>query len=83
MEQNRLSNRGAALAGAVASDLNDELTVILNSIRHESPAPEDLAAVERATVRCALIAKGLMLYAHRHGVRRPGSLRALLEDDLF
>jgi hypothetical protein len=83
VEQKRTPNRCAALAGAVASDLNDELTVILNSIRTEFPACEEMAAVERATMRCALIAKGLMLYAHRHGARRPGSLRALLDDDLL
>jgi len=82
VEQKRTPNRAAALAGAVASEMNDELTVILSSLHTECPAPDDLVAIERATMRCALIAKGLTLFAHRHGARRPGSLRTLLEDDL-
>jgi hypothetical protein len=83
VEQKRVHNQAAALAGAVACEMNDELTVILNSLQTECPHPEDLAAVERATLRCACIARGLMMFAYRHGApRRPGSVRHLLEDGL-
>lgn len=78
-----MPQRTAALAGAAASELNDELTVILNGLQSEYPSGEDLAAVERATLRCAGIAKGLMLFAHRHGIRRPAPLRTVLDEDLF
>ena len=83
VEQIRMQNRTAALAGAVASEMNDELTVIINGVLSERPTCEDLAAVERASLRCAGIAKGLMQFAERNGVRRPLPLRSLLEEDLF
>lgn len=83
MESRRNDNRAAALAGAVATEINDAMTVIFNSLFTETLTPEDFAAVERASLQCVGLAKGLALFAHRHGINRPAPLRALLDQDPF
>lgn len=82
METRRI-NSAALLAGAVATEINDEMTVILNTLYTETVTPEDMAAVERASLRCIGIAKGLALFAHRNGVHRPAPLGSLLEGEPF
>ncbi len=80
VEKHPSREHAAALAGAVANELNDHLTVILNGLVAEKTDRRTLAAVERASLRCTAIAKGLMQYAHRYGgTRRPASLGALLD----
>ena len=77
-------NEAAALAGAVSVELNDHLTVILNGIRLEAPGPETMAAVERATMRCARISRGLCLYFQRYGnYNRPFPLGTVFDDDML
>ena len=84
MEWNVAPDQAAALAGAVAVELNDHLTVILNSLFIEAPGPEEVAAVERATLRCARVAKGLSLYSQRYGnLRRPLPLGAVFDEDML
>jgi hypothetical protein len=84
VNRNAATKPAAALAGAVAGEINDYLTVVMNSRWIESPCPENLAAVESATRRCRLIARGLTLYAERYGnFGRPVPLRAVLDEDLW
>jgi hypothetical protein len=56
------SDRAAALASAVAHDINEELTVILNSL-----SASRLGSVEQAARRCAGITDRLLAYSRRRG----------------
>ena len=74
-------DRAAALAGAVAQELNDELTLILNGIGSPLPEPERTQLVEEASLRCAALTRRLQAYAERRGGRRrPAPLDAVLDD---
>jgi hypothetical protein len=76
------ADRAATLATAVAHDLNDELTVILSSLNADLAPGDKLLAVERASLRCALISRRLLAYAQRRGVvRAQVALAAFLEQD--
>ena len=70
------NHTAGAVAAAAAHDLNDELTVILNSItmsihalEAEHPAREHLLDLQSAAQRCAWKASGLLNYSARQGVR--------------
>ena len=70
------------LAMSIANELNDELTVILNSVRCNLPGQERMDAVEQASLRCVVLARRLQAFACRGGqVRRPAPLWAILERD--
>ncbi len=80
MDRNFRTDRSAALANAVAHDLNDELTVILGSLDSRVPPAEKLRTVGDAALRCAVISRRLLDYAGRHGTRRAIPLTAVLDD---
>lgn len=73
------SDRACAIAAAAAHDLNNELTVILNSVDGalntvgaENPARALLLDLRAATQRCAWKAAGLLSFSARvnpHPVR--------------
>jgi hypothetical protein len=74
----RLSNadRACAVAAAAAQDLNDEFTIIVNSVSESiltlepgHPARLYLAEIQRATRRCVRKVSGLLNYSATHGVR--------------
>jgi hypothetical protein len=70
-----------ALARAVAHELNEELTVILNSVSSPSPVPDHLEMVEGAALRCAVLTRRLLAYSERRpDRRRPVPLDAILGD---
>jgi hypothetical protein len=65
----------AALAAAVASEFNDELTLLLNelSLTQESlgrghPAGRRLVAARHAALRCTAIAANLLEFTRRSGL---------------
>jgi hypothetical protein len=84
------ADRACAVAAAAAHDLNDELTVIVNSIscslhRLEPghPARGLLLEAQRAAQRCVWKTSGMLNYAVRRGAR-PASVpmeRLVLEVD--
>ena len=59
-----------ALARAVAHELNEELTVILNSVAGPAPQPDCLDMVESAALRCAVLTRRLLAYSERRPDRR-------------
>jgi signal transduction histidine kinase len=70
------ADRACAVAAAAAHDLNNELTVILNSVaaslkmlERGHPANELLLDIRRAAQRCVWRASGLLNYSARRGVR--------------
>jgi hypothetical protein len=74
----RLTNadRACAVAAAAAHDLNDELTIIVNSalrsihsLDPNHPARPYLSDLQSAAQRCAWKASGLLTYGIHHGVR--------------
>lgn len=74
----RLTNadRACAVAAAAAHDLNDELTIIINSacqsilnLEPGHPARPYIADIESAVQRCIWKASGLLTYSARHGAR--------------
>jgi len=74
------SNPAGAVAAAAAHDLNEELTVILNSISLSiraiepgHPARPLLLDLRSAAQRCAWTASGLLNFTARQGVR-PSSI---------
>jgi hypothetical protein len=69
----------AALALAVAHDLNCELTVFLNSVHAGLPADELAEVVEQASVRCEELSRRLLEFADRRGARVPVPLSAILD----
>ncbi len=65
----------AALAAAVASEFNDELTLLLNELSltleflgRGHPAGARLVAARHAALRCTAIAQNLLDYTRRTGV---------------
>lgn len=62
------------LAGMIANELNDHLTVILNAIDWD-----DQDEAEAGVNRCKDLAKRLMSYAHHHG---PCIYRGSVENQL-
>lgn len=74
------TNPAGAVAAAAAHDLNEELTVILNSISLSMRAIEPghpirplLLDLQGAAQRCAWTASGLLNFTARQGVR-PSSI---------
>jgi hypothetical protein len=74
----RLTNldRTCAVAAAAAHDINDELTIIVNSASESillmepgHPARPYIVDIESAAQRCIWKASGLLTYAARRGVR--------------
>jgi signal transduction histidine kinase len=64
----------AALAAAVASEFNDELTLLLNQLSmllqqvgRENPAAEGLLRAQHAALRCTVITGELLEYTRRSG----------------
>ncbi len=64
------------MASSAARGMNDELTVILNSVAEsletldaEHPARPLLLDLKIAAKRCVLISNGLMRYSQRHSLR--------------
>ena len=81
MERPFARDRAAALACAVAQELNDELTLILNSVTSVLPDEDCLRVAEEASLRCAALTRRLQSYAERRGGRRrPAPLDAVLDD---
>ncbi len=75
MEKKLNAKRACAVAAAAAHDLNDELTVILSSVKSSiqtleegHPARPFLLDLQGAAQRCAWKAAGLLNYGARHGV---------------
>jgi hypothetical protein len=88
----RLTNadRACAVAAAAAHDLNDELTVIVNSVACSLHALEPghparilLLEAQSAVQRCVWKASGLLNYSARRGARPSGvpMERLVLEAD--
>jgi signal transduction histidine kinase len=79
----------SAVAAAAAHDLNNELTVILNSISLSiqtleagHPARPFLLDLQSAAQRCVWKASGLLNFSARKGVRpSAASLERLIEGD--
>jgi signal transduction histidine kinase len=76
VERPTKADRACAVAAAAAHDLNNELTVILNSVaasietlERNHPARELLLDLRNAAQRCAWKASGLLNYSARRGVR--------------
>ncbi|MGA2267622.1 MAG: hypothetical protein ABSH44_04030 [Bryobacteraceae bacterium] len=70
------TDRVCAIAAAAAHGLNNELTVILNSVSNSIPTLEpghparpDLLDLHLAALRCARIAADLLEFSARHGAR--------------
>ena len=87
MEKLFPTDRASEMAASAARGMNDELTVILNSVAEsldtiaaDHPARPYLLDLEIAAKRCVLISKGLMRYSQRRVTRiRPRDLLMLLE----
>jgi hypothetical protein len=85
------AERPFVVAVAVADELNDELTIILNSVAESlatldfnHPARELLADVKHSAERCVWRTNGLLEYGRRRGIVSHGSTPFvnLLVDDL-
>ena len=90
MEALTKADRACAVAAAAAHDLNDELTVIVNSVSCSlnaldpgDPIRDWLIEAQSAVQRCMWKTSGLLNYSARRGTR-PGSApmeRLVLEAD--
>jgi hypothetical protein len=76
VERLNSADRACAVAAAAAQDLNDELTIIVNSaseliltLEPGHPARLYLADIQSATQRCVWKVSGLLNYSARHGIR--------------
>ncbi|HXB74056.1 MAG TPA: hypothetical protein VNY05_37805 [Candidatus Acidoferrales bacterium] len=76
MERLTNADRACAVAAAAAHDINDELTIIVNSASESilhlepgHPARPYIADIESAVQRCIWKASGLLTYTTRQGVR--------------
>ena len=76
MERLTHADRACAVAAAAAHDLNDELTIIVNTTialprdpEPGHPARPFLLDLQRAAQRCAWKTSGLLNYGARRGVR--------------
>jgi hypothetical protein len=70
------TDRVCAIAAAAAHGLNNELTVILNSVSNSIPTLEpghparpDLLDLHLAVLRCSRISSSLLEFTARHGAR--------------
>jgi len=70
------TDRVCAIAAAAAHGLNNELTVILNSVSNSIPTLEpghparpDLQDLHIAVLRCSRITSGLLEFSARNGAR--------------
>jgi hypothetical protein len=70
------ADRACAVAAAAAHDLNDELTIIVNTTSHSlqtlepgHPARPLLLELQRSAQRCVWKASGLLNYGARRGAR--------------
>jgi hypothetical protein len=70
------ADRACAVAAAAAHDLNDELTIIVNTTSHSletlepgHPARPFLLDLQRAAQRCVWKTSGLLNYGVRRGCR--------------
>jgi hypothetical protein len=88
VERLTLADRACAVAAAAAHDLNDELTIIVNSasftletLEPGHPARPVLLDLQRAAQRCIWKASGLLNYGARRGARptRVSMERLILE----
>lgn len=78
-------DRAGALAAAVASEFNDELTLILSQceislelLGSGHPAAEALVELRHAALRCAGITHSLLGFTLRAGAPRPAPLAQVL-----
>ena len=76
MERLLKTDRVCAIAAAAAHGLNNELTVILNSVSNSIPTLEpghparpDLLDLHLAVLRCSRITSGLLEFSARNGAR--------------
>ena len=76
MERLLRTDRVCAVAAAAAHGLNNELTVILNSVTNSMPTLEpghparpDLLDLHLAVLRCSRIAAALLEFSARNGAR--------------
>ena len=76
MERLTHADRACAVAAAAAHDLNDELTIIVNTTSHSlqslepgHPARPLLLDLQRAAQRCVWKTSGLLNYGTRRGSR--------------
>ena len=76
MERLTHADRACAVAAAAAHDLNDELTIIVNTTSHSletlepgHPARPLLLDLERTAQRCVWKASGLLNYGARRGCK--------------
>jgi hypothetical protein len=81
-------DRAYVVAAAAASDFNDHLTIILNSVSEslqyldeDHPARVLLLDLQSAALRCVWTAEGLLQYSTRHGMRPSAvPMESLLDD---
>ena len=78
-------DRAGMLAAAVASEFNDELTLILGQceislelIGGGHPAAEALFELQQAALRCAAITDCLLTFTVRSGMPQPARLEQVL-----
>ena len=76
MERLTRADHAYAVAAAAAHDLNEDLTVILSTVRNsilelepDHPARPHLLELERAAERCKRTASGLLAYSFGRGGR--------------
>ena len=76
MERLTKADRACAVAAAAAHDLNDELTVIVNTVCYslhalepDHPARHLLLELQSAAQRCVWKTSGLLNYSARRGAR--------------
>ena len=88
MQRHSKSERAYALAATVAHDLNEELTVILNSVAHtvdsldpEHPAFPHMAELLASVQRCAWRSSKLLNFCARRGHLSGRSGRLSLEEE--
>jgi hypothetical protein len=82
------ADRACAVAAAAAHDLNNELTVIINSVSSSMlalepghPARLHLLDLQGAAQRCIWKTSGLLTYGMRHRARPVnGSMESLIEE---
>ena len=78
-------DRAGLLAAAVASEFNDELTLILSQceislerLGADHPAADTLLELQQAALRCAAITHCLLTFTVRSGAPHPAPLERVL-----
>jgi len=89
VERLNQADRACAVAAAAAHDLNDELTIIVNSASQSilylepgHPARPYLTDIASAVQRCVWKASGLLTYSARNGLRPANAPMEQLVSDL-